>query len=233
MAVIYQIGLSDEAARDAAYRVTDSDELIQALSGQILVRYLAQNTLLDLLGKSRETFAAEFQAALQKQLDQFSGGIDIMAISIEAIHPPPAAASAYHNVQAAEVRSQTEVSTSRSDASRSMSLAQTDATQTKNEATTSAAELVGRAQTSAILFDGDRQASARDGTPFLLERWFSNLVTAIPKAQVVIVDHRLHGQDAPFIDLRPGSDSPDSPTFPQMNSPTPGDTKMPVIPDEL
>src|SRR4029077_15842389 len=93
MAVIYQIGLSDEAARNAAYRVDNPDELIQALSGQILVRYLSQNTLLNLLGQSRETFSTEFQAALQKQLDGFSAGIEVLAISVEAIHPPPEAAS--------------------------------------------------------------------------------------------------------------------------------------------
>jgi len=52
------------------------DELIQALSGQLLVQYFTQNTLLDLLGKSRETFAKQFQTALQKQLDHFSTGVE-------------------------------------------------------------------------------------------------------------------------------------------------------------
>ena len=42
MAVIYRVGLADAAARNAAYQVTDIDELIQALSGQILVRYFSQ-----------------------------------------------------------------------------------------------------------------------------------------------------------------------------------------------
>ena len=41
MAVVYQVGTSDEEARNAAYRLGDPEAFIQALSGQILVRYLS------------------------------------------------------------------------------------------------------------------------------------------------------------------------------------------------
>ena len=54
------------AARGGAYRVSNIDELIQAISGQLLVRYFSHNTLLDLLGRSRESFTHEFQSALQR-----------------------------------------------------------------------------------------------------------------------------------------------------------------------
>ena len=202
MAVIYQVGLSDEAATNAAYRITDTDELIQALSGQLLVRYLSRNTLLNLLGQSRETFSKDFQTALQKQLDDLSAGIEVLAISIEAIHPPPGAASAYHDVQAAEIRANAHISQSRGDAARSQKFAELEANSDHNNAIAAASELVGEAQTASVLFGGDRQAYGRNANAFLLERWFDNLSKALAKSEFVVIDHRLNGQDVPTLDLR-------------------------------
>jgi regulator of protease activity HflC (stomatin/prohibitin superfamily) len=231
MAVVYQVGLSDDAARDAAYRVTDPQELIQALSGQILVRYLAQNQLLDLLGKSRETFAAEFQTALQKQLDSFSAGIDVLQISIEAIHPPPEAAAAYHDVQAAEIRAVTHVAESRGDAARTQKFAKLQANGYQNSAIGGAAEAVGTAQTASVLFGGDRKAFAKSGNAFLLERWFDNLNKALEKSEYVVIDHRLNGQDVPTLDLRNlAAVPPNETTVPATTTPQPGEQQQQAPP---
>ena len=202
MAVIYRVGLSDEAARNAAYRVTDIDELIQALSGQILVRYFTSNTLLDLLGKSRETFTRQFQTALQQQLDRFSTGVEAVGISVEAIHPPPGAATAYHDVQAAEIRANTRISVRRGEASRSMKTSQQAAGKDRDTAAAAAAELVGLAKSQSVLFAGDRQAYAQDGYPFLLERWLDNLTQGLGQSAFVLIDHRLSGPNMPAVDLR-------------------------------
>jgi regulator of protease activity HflC (stomatin/prohibitin superfamily) len=202
MAVVYQIGNSDEAARDAAYRVADAEAFIQALSGQILVRYLSQHQLLELLGESREGLSADFQARLQQELDKFATGVEILTISIEAIHPPPGAANAYHDVQAAQIRAGTHVAESHGSAVRSQEQSQQLALGERNKAAAVAAELVGQAQTASVLFDGDRRAYAKDSEAFLLERWLDSLTKALGKSDVLIMDHRLKGQEAPTLDMR-------------------------------
>jgi regulator of protease activity HflC (stomatin/prohibitin superfamily) len=224
MAVIYRVGLSDEAARNAAYRVTDIDELIQALSGQILVRYFTSNTLLDLLGKSRDTFTRQFQAALQKQLDRFSTGVEAIGISVEAIHPPPGAATAYHDVQAAEIRADTRISIRRGEASRSMRSSQQAAGKKRDDAAATAAELVGLARSQSVVFAGDRQAYAQDGYPFLLERWLDNLAQGLGQSAFVLIDHRLNGQNMPSVDLRDLRGPLANQTFPAANLQTPDAT---------
>jgi regulator of protease activity HflC (stomatin/prohibitin superfamily) len=206
MAVVYQIGMSDEAARDAAYRVGNAEAFIQALSGQILVRYLSQHKLLELLGESRENLSADFQARLQQELDKFSTGVEVLAISIEAIHPPPGAASAYHDVQAAQIRAGTHIAESRGSAVRTQEQTQQQASSQRNQATAVAAERIGQAQAASVLFGGDQRAYAKDGDAFLLERWFGDLTKALGKSDVVIIDHRLKGQEAPTFDMRaPGA----------------------------
>ena len=116
--VVYRVGLSDAAALDFAYRVADPEVFIRAAAGQILVKHFSRYTLLDVLGQNRETFANEFRTALQNQLDRMSSGIEVIAVVIEAIHPPPGAAAAYHNVQAAEILANVEIAVQRADAIR-------------------------------------------------------------------------------------------------------------------
>ena len=202
MAVIYRVGLTEQAARDAAYRVSNIDELIQAISGQLLVRYFSHNTLLDLLGRSRESFTHEFQIALQGQLDHFGTGVEAIGVSVEAIHPPPGAASSYHGVQAAEIRANTLISVRRGDATRSLMVAQQSATEDRNAASASEAERVDQAQADSVLFTGDRQAYAQDGYPFLLERWLTNVTQALGQSRVVLLDYRFNAQSMPGLDLR-------------------------------
>jgi regulator of protease activity HflC (stomatin/prohibitin superfamily) len=222
MAVMYRVGLSDAAARDAAYRVTDIDALIQAVSGQLLVRYFTSNTLLDLLGRSRETFTQQFQAALQQQLDRFDTGVEAIGVSVEAIHPPPGAASAYHGVQAAEIRANTQISVRRGDATRSLMVAQQTVVEDRDAAVAAEAERVGQARAESVVFTGDRQAYAQDGYPFLLERWLTNVTRALGQSQVVLLDHRLSGQSMPALDLRNLRTLPNDIGLPPGSSNAPG-----------
>ena len=209
MTVIYRVGLTDEAARDVAYRISNPDELIQAVSGQLLTGYFAHHKLLDVIGTSRESFTTQFQKDLQTQLDKASSGIEAVSVSIEAVHPPPGAAGAYHDVQAAGIRAGTEVFTSQGDATRQMSTAQMTADSDHNAAVAAAAEVVGQAKADATVFEADRQAYGSAGRGFLLERWLENLTKALNKnLPLVLVDHRLNGTDVPTLDLRTPGGAP-------------------------
>jgi regulator of protease activity HflC (stomatin/prohibitin superfamily) len=222
MAVIYRVGLSEQAARDSAYRISNIDELIQAISGQLLVRYFSHNTLLDLLGSSRESFTQQFQSSLQGQLDRLGSGVEAIAVSVEAIHPPPGAASSYHGVQAAQIRANTQISIRRGDATRSVMVAQQSATEDRNAASAAQAERVGQAQADSVLFTGDRQAYAQDGYAFLLERWLANLTQSLAPARLLLLDYRLNPQSMPALDLRNvrGLASDTAPPAASSNSPS-------------
>lgn len=200
--LIYRIGLSDAAALQAAYRVEDPDRLVRAAAGQRLARYFAGHTLLGVLGANRESFAAEFRGALQSELDNLSSGLEVLAVIVEAIHPPPGAANAYHNVQAAEINAKVSVATEQGAAAQRTKSAVQEATHVENEATAAAAETLGAANSEWQLFEGDHQAYTHGGKAFLLERWFDRVRTALSRAHLVVLDHRLAGNAASTIDLR-------------------------------
>ncbi|HVV27520.1 MAG TPA: SPFH domain-containing protein [Rhizomicrobium sp.] len=200
--IVYRIGLSDQAAMLAAYRVAAPDAAVQAVCGQMLARYFAGNTIENVLGQNREAFVGRFQKELQARLTALSAGIEIMAVVVEGIHPPPKAAASYQGVQAAAIDSATKVSTARAEAAREMKMASVVANATRNDAISAAAERVGKARVDLTLFDGERKAYAAGGAAFLLERRLDRLSRGLADKPLIVVDHRIPAAAVPTLDMR-------------------------------
>jgi regulator of protease activity HflC (stomatin/prohibitin superfamily) len=208
--VLYRIGLSDAAAQEATYNVASPESIIQAAAGRMLARYFARYTVLDVLGQNREAFIRGFQQELQSRLASLSTGIEIVGIVVEAIHPPPAAATAYQGVQTAAIRSVVQIAEAKAEAVQIINLAQGNATLLSNEAQAAAAERLDLAKTELALFDGDRQAYSTGGNSFLFERRLQHFDKALVGVPFTLVDHRIERADAPLLDLRPSSSATDT-----------------------
>ena len=204
--ILYRIGLSDRAAYDAVYRIDAPDNLIRAAAGRMLARYFARYTIPDVLGQNREQFIRGFQQELQNRLDALSSGIDVLGVVIEAIHPPADAALAYQDVQAAGIRSETQVATARGDAVRAVLGARTEATTMRDGAMAASAEGINQAKVDTALFAGDVTAYRQDGAAFLFERRLDSIGKSIkPNLPVIILDSRIPANQMPMLDIRPAS----------------------------
>jgi regulator of protease activity HflC (stomatin/prohibitin superfamily) len=208
--VMYRIGLSDAAAKAAIYNIASAEDMIRAAAGQMLARYFARFTVLDILGQNREAFILGFQRELQDRLASLSTGIDVMGVVVEAIHPPPAAAPAYQGVQTAAIRSVVHIAEAQAEAAQTMNSAQGNATLLRNDALAAAAERVDVAKTELALFDGDRQAHATGGASFLFERRLQHFDRALAHSRFTIIDHRIEKAGTPLLDLRPPPFSQDT-----------------------
>ncbi|MGI4950788.1 MAG: SPFH domain-containing protein [Janthinobacterium lividum] len=202
LTVLWRTGLSDTAARQAAYAVATPEALVKAEAGQLLNRFFAGQTLSAVLGGDRERVSDELRAALQRDLDRLQSGIEVVAVVTEAVHPPAAAADAFHAVQAAEIAARAAVFVERGRALATAAGALQFAADARDKASAAAADTVGAARVLQEGFDADR-AAATSGPSFLLDRHLSALSTALARAPLVILDHRLGGAAAPVIDLRP------------------------------
>ncbi|HUK07806.1 MAG TPA: protease modulator HflK [Stellaceae bacterium] len=200
--IIYRLRLGDDGAMAAAYRIEAPDAMVRSAAGRLLARYFADRTLLGVLGASREEMTAEIKSGLQSELDRLSRGIEVLAIVIDAIHPPPGAADSFHNVQAAEITAQTGIATERGRAAQNLNIARQESNRIEDDALARAVETVNAADIAEQRFSADHTAHAKTGKAFLLERWLGGLSRALSKAQLVIVDHRLDNAGAPTIDLR-------------------------------
>ena len=203
--VVYRVGLSDRAALEAAFAVSDPQRLVQARASRLLAHYCAAHTLPGILGKDRASFSHDIQASLQAGLDEAKSGLEVMAVVVEAIHPPPGAASAYHAVQAAQVGAHASIARQSGIAVQSGIDARSDAAEIGNAADAKSHETVADAQVRATLFASDRAADARSHESFVLERRFDRLAAGLAHRQLLIIDHRLQGAAAPTLDMRPES----------------------------
>lgn len=200
--LIYRIGLLDVAALNAAYQIETPENLVRAATSRLLARYFAAHTLLGVFRENRATVADDIKSALQQQLDDMSSGIEMLEVVIEAIHPPPGAADAYHSVQAAEISTQTAISKEQGNAVRAAKLASQEAATSIDRAQAAVAENFEAAKRDAELFHADVRAEQASPRAFLFERWLERLSHGLKKTPMVILDHRLNGVDAPTIDLR-------------------------------
>ncbi len=208
MKVLHRTGLDDAAALRAAYAVAAPDPLVRAEAGRLASHFFAGQTLQAVLGEDREALSTTLRAALQAELDRLDSGIEVVAVVIEAVHPPAGAADAFHNVQAAEIVATTAIATERGRAQAAAAMARQTATEGGNTARGAAAETLGQAEVMLRAFIADQEAAAAGGQAFLMERYFANLSAALPRSPLVILDHRLGGANAPVVDLRPAGATP-------------------------
>ncbi|WP_122312998.1 protease modulator HflK [Pseudomonas coronafaciens] len=211
---VYRIGLTDSAAMASTYNSADIPALIRSTASRVLVHDFASRTLDELLGEQRSGLADDIGKAVQADLKRLDSGVELLATVVEAIHPPAGAANAYHAVQAAQIGAQALIARERGAASDKANQAQLNASVARDQATGAAREVMATAQGADLRFSAERQAYAKAGQAFLLEQYLAQLTEGLGNAKLLILDHRLGGDNAPTIDLRSFT-PPADPTAPR------------------
>lgn len=204
---IYRIGSSDAAAMAATYRSADVAQLLRSIANRVLVHDFAGRSLDQLLGAEREMLGQDIGRAVQADLDRLGSGVDLLATSVEAIHPPAGAANAYHAVQAAQITAQALIARNRGEAARQAYLAHTNSTILTDKASADAHEATSQARIVELRFSAERTAWQRAGQAFLLEQYLGRLAQGLKGSSSLIIDHRLKNDQQPMLDLRTYSNS--------------------------
>jgi regulator of protease activity HflC (stomatin/prohibitin superfamily) len=126
-------------------------------------------------------------------------------VLIEEIHPPAGAASAYHAVQAAQINANARISDELGRAKRTAGVAAEEAHELDAASAARATEVVDSADAAAYKFGADRRAYAEGKPSFLLERRLSEMVKALSRSHITLVDSRLRPTQSPILDLRFGA----------------------------
>ncbi|MBA1232392.1 protease modulator HflK [Pseudomonas viridiflava] len=211
---VYRIGLTDAQALAATYNSADVPALIRSTASRVLVHDFASRTLDELLGEQRSGLADDIGKSVQADLQRLNSGVEILATVVEAIHPPAGAANAYHAVQAAQIGAQALIARERGAASDRANQAQLNASVAHDQASGTAREVLATAQGADLRFDAERKAYTNAGQAFLLEHYLTRLTEGLGNAKLLILDHRLGGDNAPTIDLRSFT-PPADPTAPR------------------
>jgi regulator of protease activity HflC (stomatin/prohibitin superfamily) len=169
---------------------------------RVVVHYLASHTLQALLETSQTVMAESVRRAVQRQLDQLSSGIEVVAVVIESVHPPTGAAAAYHDVQAAQIRAQASVAEAHGFAAGLLGNAQQQAQASVTQASARAADTMAAARVQQIDFEADTVAYRLGGPAFPFEYYLSKLQKGLQNARITVIDDRLSADGRATIDLR-------------------------------
>jgi len=200
--VLYRTGLTDAAAWQSVYGSSDQIAVVKQEASRLATRYFSSHTLDEVMGGQRESLEESLRAQLAQAVAADHAGIDIVAVLIEAVHPPAGAAAAYHAVQAAEINADASVANASGHALRTGGEAQTEAQQLADSAQATAIEKVQAATGDAYQFDADRKAYHASPPAFLLERRDADLTQALKGQRLIVVDSRLTSAQMPLIDMR-------------------------------
>lgn len=198
----YRIGLSDAAARAALYRAVDLDQTVRSIANREVVRYLASRTLPALLDTPQTAMAATLRGVVQHELDRAIGGIEVVAVVIESVHPPTGAAAAYHGVQAAQIRAEASVVEARGFAAATVGGAQRQAIEAVAQGSANGADALAAARVQQAGFDADVIAQGLGGPAFAFEYYLHALQKGLQNANLTIIDDRLASGGRATFDLR-------------------------------
>ena len=200
--VLYRTGLTDAAAWQSVYGSSDQLAVVKQEASRLATRYFSSHTLDEVMGGQRESLEDSLRAQLAQAVNADHAGIDIVAVLIEAVHPPAGAAAAYHAVQAAEINANASVANATGHALRTAGEAQAEAQQLTDSAQAGAVEKVQAAGGDAYQFDADRKAYHASPPAFLLERRDADLTQALKGQRLIVVDSRITSAQMPLIDMR-------------------------------
>ena len=209
----YRTALSDQAARDSLYRTIDTVQTLRVIANREVIRYLASHTLTSLIEERQTAVQDALESSIQRRLDALQSGIELTAVVIEAIHPPAAAASAYHAVQAAQIRAQASIAKAHGQAAEALGMARQDAESAVSAAEADAVETQANAKIDHTDFDADMQGARSDnvgGAAFRFEYMMHSLARGLKDAHMTVIDDRIAGSQQSVIDLRSSSTSSDA-----------------------
>ena len=201
--VLYRTGLTNQDALNFTYGAADPETLVRETAGRLVLNYFDSHTLDQLLIGNQSQVQSSLRANLSHDIAAYHAGIEIVGVVIAEIHPPAGAASAYREVQAAEINARTSISDEQGRAERMRGVADEEARVQADNADATAAETLSAADRQAYRFGADRKSYALNPDAFLLERQNADLLAAYAQTPLTIIDAGLSQAQSPLIDFRP------------------------------
>jgi regulator of protease activity HflC (stomatin/prohibitin superfamily) len=202
--VLYRVGLTNQDALNSIYGASDPETLVRETAGRLVLNYFDSHTLDQVLVGDQARLQNALRSDIQRDINAYHAGIEVVGVVVAEIHPPAGAASAYRLVQAAEINARTQISNEKGRAERMRGVAQQEARVQADDAAAQAAETLSAANQTAYRFNADRKSYALGPDAFLLERRDTDLLAALSASPLTLIDARISPAQTALIDLRSG-----------------------------
>jgi membrane protease subunit HflK len=139
-------------AYDYLFKIKDAEETLRSMSEAVTRKVVGDRTVTGVLTKERVEIALEVQNKLQKLLDYFESGINIVTVKFQDVNPPEPVRPAFNDVNSAKQDKEKMINQAWESYNNRIPRAKGEASQLISEAEGYALKRVNRAQGDVALF---------------------------------------------------------------------------------
>jgi modulator of FtsH protease HflK len=198
---IVQYRIRPDAAGDFVFSARDPRETLRAASEATMRQVIGNTKIDDALTEGRALVEQEAQLELQKIIDGYRLGIDVVTVKLQDVAPPDAVSDAFKDVISAEQDKERLINEARGYANDLVPRARGRAAQTINDADAYRLAKIEQARGDAERFSSMRMEyeKARDVTRLRL--YLETMQEVLPRMKKVLIDEVAGRQAVPYLPL--------------------------------
>ncbi|MDF3033952.1 MAG: hypothetical protein K0R76_906 [Alphaproteobacteria bacterium] len=196
---------------DYLFTARDPDETIRVAAESVVREVIGQTTARLALTEGRGQIEVQAQEILQKLLDQYKMGIQIVSIQLQNVAPPHQVVDAFNELQASLVKADQLRNEAEAYRNEIIPRAEGQAAQIANEATAYSQRKIAEAEGEAIRFTQVLKAFEAHPGITMKRYWLETMQAILSRTTKVIVDEKVGKGIIPYLPLNelkgPASDS--------------------------
>ncbi len=199
--VQYRVQQTPQGTTNYLFNVANQRQAVRDAAESAMREIIGASKIDDALTEGKERIQTDVETLLQKMLDEYEAGIDIITVKLQDVGPPGAVADAFKDVISAEQDKERLINEARGHANDIVPKARGQAAQVVNEAEAYAQVIVNEAEGAAERFIAvfDEYAKAKDVTKRRL--YLETMERVMARADKIILDRDTREQVVPYLPL--------------------------------
>jgi modulator of FtsH protease HflK len=187
---------------------TDAEQALLALAERKLIQVAASRDSFQIMTEQRAEIARQLRESLQKEVDQFGLGLEIVFVGLKDVHPPVDVAPAYQEVVSAQEEKDRTIDLARASRAKVLPEAQAQANRIRIEQDAIYKQRVAAAQGEAARFSAIVQADRENSAVFRFRLKLDVIEQVLGKPNKTILALPAQTKHELYLDLRETNNLP-------------------------
>lgn len=199
--VQYRVKQTPQGPSDFLFNVANQQQAVRDAAEAAMREVIGASKIDDALTEGKDRIQNDAEELLQKVLDEYQAGIDVVTVKLQDVGPPEAVADAFKDVISAEQDKERLINEARGFANDIVPKARGQAAQVLNEAEAYAQVVVNEAQGAAQRFIAvyEKYAQSKEVTKRRL--YLETMERVMARADKIILDRETREQAIPYLPL--------------------------------
>jgi HflK protein len=181
---------------------TDAEQALLALAERKLIQVAGSRGSFQIMTEERAQIAEKLKQSLQREIDRFGLGLEIVFVGLKDVHPPVDVAPAYQAVVSAQEKKEQTIDIARASRARILPDVRAQANRIKIEQDANYQDRVAAAQGAAARFSAIIQADRENSAVFRFRLKLDVIEQVLGNANKIILAAPVQAKQELYLDLR-------------------------------